>query len=298
MPTRANFTYPVIFGTLSGQVSASTIDQDFNKVGSIVTDSACGWVNYGVDTGSINTYVVTLNPPAAEYANGFYLAFSPLATNTGPSSINVNGLGSVQIQESNGSALLPQRLIVGTVYEMIFVNNSFRIMAPAPPLIGEIKMLGGAAIPTGWLPCAGGAFSRINWSGLFAAIGTAYGAGDGSTTFNVPNFNGRFPTYGAPGAAGGANARSIAIANLPPHNHTASSVVTDNGHQHGYTAPGGTSALLAGGTNFLFFQNAVVLTGASTANITVGTSIGTTGSGAALDTTPAFLTANFIIRGF
>lgn len=60
--------------------------------------------------------------------------------------------------------------------------------------------------PAGWLRCDGQAVSRTQFAALFAAVGTAYGAGDGSTTFNVPNLNGnRFPRGNAtPGGAGGS----------------------------------------------------------------------------------------------
>ena len=61
---------------------------------------------------------------------------------------------------------------------------------------GFIGMWGAAAAPSGWYLCEGGAISRTTYAALFAAIGTTYGAGDGSTTFNVPDFRDRAP-YGA-----------------------------------------------------------------------------------------------------
>ena len=59
------------------------------------------------------------------------------------------------------------------------------LYADAP--IGAILAFGGAAAPAGWLLCQGQAVSRTTYAALFAAIGTAYGAGDGSTTFNIPD---------------------------------------------------------------------------------------------------------------
>lgn len=58
---------------------------------------------------------------------------------------------------------------------------------------GDILMTGRATAAPGRLMCDGAAVSRTTYSSLFAAIGTAYGAGDGSTTFNVPNMQQRFP---------------------------------------------------------------------------------------------------------
>lgn len=54
---------------------------------------------------------------------------------------------------------------------------------------GSILPYGGSTAPTGWLLCNGGAISRTTYADLFAVIGTTYGAGDGSTTFNLPNLS-------------------------------------------------------------------------------------------------------------
>ena len=58
---------------------------------------------------------------------------------------------------------------------------------------GVMMAYGGATAPTGYLLCYGQAVSRATYSDLFAAIGTAWGAGDGSTTFNVPDMRDRVP---------------------------------------------------------------------------------------------------------
>jgi microcystin-dependent protein len=65
---------------------------------------------------------------------------------------------------------------------------------------GMITAYGGTTAPSGWVICNGGAYSRTTYAALFAVIGTSYGVGDGSTTFNVPDMRGRFPV----GADGGA----------------------------------------------------------------------------------------------
>lgn len=56
---------------------------------------------------------------------------------------------------------------------------------------GDIKATASTTTPAGWLLCAGQAISRTTYAELFAAVGTTYGAGDGSTTFNVPDLRGR-----------------------------------------------------------------------------------------------------------
>lgn len=57
---------------------------------------------------------------------------------------------------------------------------------------GDIKYHAANAVPAGWLKANGAAISRATYAALFAAIGTTYGAGDGSTTFNIPDLRGEF----------------------------------------------------------------------------------------------------------
>ncbi len=68
---------------------------------------------------------------------------------------------------------------------------------------GTIVMTGRATAPIGWLLCDGAAVSRTTYAELFAAIGTVFGVGDGSTTFNVPDLRQRFP-LGKAGSGTGA----------------------------------------------------------------------------------------------
>lgn len=64
--------------------------------------------------------------------------------------------------------------------------------APNPILPGTVAYLGMSTAPTGWLKANGALVSRSTYSDLFAAIGTTYGAGDGSTTFALPDLRGEF----------------------------------------------------------------------------------------------------------
>lgn len=58
--------------------------------------------------------------------------------------------------------------------------------------LGTINAFGGATAPEGWMLCQGQALSRTDYKDLFDVIGTAFGSGDGSTTFNLPDFRGEF----------------------------------------------------------------------------------------------------------
>lgn len=89
---------------------------------------------------------------------------------------------------------------------------------------GVIWDYAGATPPTGWLVCDGSVVSRTTYATLFGVIGTTYGAGDGSSTFNLPNAAGRVlggagGALGARGASVGAAADTLAAANMPLHSH-------------------------------------------------------------------------------
>ena len=75
---------------------------------------------------------------------------------------------------------------------------------------GTMQMFAGNTIPAGWLLCDGSAVSRTDYAKLFSAIGTTWGTGDGSTTFNLPNSIGRF----AEGAATSGSYKSAGLPNI------------------------------------------------------------------------------------
>lgn len=104
---------------------------------------------------------------------------------------------------------------------------------------GALSMYGGGSAPTGWLLCDGTAVNRTTYADLFAAIGTTWGVGNGTTTFNVPDLRGRSPIGAGTGAGltartlaatGGGETHAITEAQLPPHRHfTVANVVTSAG---------------------------------------------------------------------
>lgn len=116
--------------------------------------------------------------------------------------------------------------------------------------IGTVLDFAGSAIPSGYLECDGSAVSRTAYAKLFAAIGTAWGAGNGSTTFNLPNLGGRAcigKGSRAVGATGGSESESYTPAGsigghaltaseipkhthpVPSHTHTVGGGITSSG---------------------------------------------------------------------
>jgi microcystin-dependent protein len=120
---------------------------------------------------------------------------------------------------------------------------------------GIISQFAGATAPPGYLLCDGTAVSRTTYSSLFTTIGIAYGAGNGTTTFNLPNLQNRIPVgkgsdaeFDTLGETGGFKDVTLTSAQIPAHSHAntlGSNTVASSGHAHG---PGSYAAAI-GATN-------------------------------------------------
>jgi len=123
---------------------------------------------------------------------------------------------------------------------MVDLDARVTAAAAAASPTGFIGYTAAAAAPTGWLLCDGAAVSRTTYANLFALTGVAFGAGDGSTTFNLPNLKGRVivgvdsgqTEFDVRGETGGAKTHSLVTAEMPAHAHTI------NNHTHAFTSGG------------------------------------------------------------
>jgi microcystin-dependent protein len=231
-------------------------------------------------------------------------------------------LASVPINSTNGNVVVGGDLAVAGA-----ITAGGGIIMPT----GSILEYGGAAAPAGWLLCDGAAVSRATYASLFAILGTAYGVGDGSTTFNVPNRVDRFgvgagglyargstggsasgttSSAGSHNHTGAAGGTAITTAQMPSHNHTGTTS-TNGDHSHnfnGLTAPAqgsgfgynigsGVTAGSISGTNTTGAHNHTFTTDLTGSGATHNHTISTDGThDHAVATVPPYVASNYIIK--
>ena len=127
-------------------------------------------------------------------------------------------------------------------------NLSFTALPQAVP-IGSVHMMATTTAPSGYLKCNGAAISRTTYAALFAIIGTAHGAGDGSNTFNVPDLRGEF-VRGWDDSRGIDSGRNFATSQgdqNKQHNHSASATTSISPSAHNHVFPGDDQLAFANG---------------------------------------------------
>lgn len=187
-----------------------------------------------------------------------------------------------------------------TFYSTAWIAWS-KLAMPADPstmgITGEVKIWAGSSAPSGWQLCDGTAISRSIYSALFTAIGTTYGVGNGTTTFNVPNTKGKTVVgydssqteFDALGETGGAKTVTLTSAEMPSHTHVQNA--------HGHTLPG-NGALTDGTGSPNYNVSGTTTTYGFKANQVASTTAvnQTAGSGGAHNNLQPYLVMNHIIK--
>lgn len=154
-------------------------------------------INYSLADGT-NDYLVTLSPVPDSYTAGMLINFKVAFSNTGSSTLNCNSLGAISIFKNVSQQLAAGDIKIGQIVTVIYDGTNFQIVSGSggSSEIGDfldidslavVKSYFGQTVPDGWQWTQGQALSRELYADLFAVIGTTYGNGDGSTTFNIPS---------------------------------------------------------------------------------------------------------------
>lgn len=156
----------------------------------------------------------------------------------------VAGTNTLSIPAATGTALVSSTAIstaiTGTPSSSTYLRGDGTWSAVTSIPSAAVMPYAGSSAPTGWLLCDGSAQSRTTYAALFAVVGTTYGSGDGSTTFNLPDLRGRVVagvdnmggtaanrlTSGGSGitgttlgAAGGSETFTVTTSQMPSHSH-------------------------------------------------------------------------------
>jgi microcystin-dependent protein len=219
-------------------------------------------------------------------------------------------------------------MIQGTPYVVtyngadgVFYLRGFCALPYVIPIGGLMPYLSPSAPNSNFALPVGQAISRTTYSTLFSLVGTTFGGGDGSTTFNIPDLRGR-AVFGldnmgglaasritvaggnydgsALGGVGGAQNHTLSQSEIPSHQHAV--FLRDTGHTH--TLPSTLAGAGAGGTNALFSGGVAVSTNAATTGVTIGSVSGVAndnqtaaiGGGSAHSIMPPSIVLPFILR--
>jgi microcystin-dependent protein len=248
------------------------------------------------------------------------LAFVPHTTNGATVTLNVDGLGSKPLRSAPGVELSSGVMVQGTPYVATYNNSDgawylqgYTINPYIIPIGGLMPYLGATAPNSSFVLPFGQAVSRTTYATLFSLVGTTFGAGDGSTTFNILDLRGR-GIFGQDNMGGSAaNRITVAGGNFDGtvlggtgggQNHTLVQAelpaikpgitITDPGHIHSFSAAQIVGGANVGGSNF-----AVGTQGANTASATTGISAAFTsnlGSGNAMPVLSPAMTLPYILR--
>jgi microcystin-dependent protein len=319
--------------------SDSTINWAEGQAPSSVNDSARAMMaaiaKYRDDlAGTITTggtgiaYTVTSNQGFDSFASmsGKTIAFVPHATNGATVTLNVDGLGAKPLRSAPGVELSAGVVVQGTPYMATYYHPTEWILVGLAGLawsvpIGAILDYTGAAAPNSQfvLPF-GQPISRTTYATYFALVGTTYGSGDGTTTFNVPDLRGRavfgrddmggsaasritsntFFSGGGTnlGSAGGAETVTIAQANIPsytlPNNLDVGGSIDVSGGSIANKSGGVNSVATGGTTNDVCQSTGTINLGVS--NLTVTGSVTSGGSGAPINKMPPGIVLSKILR--
>lgn len=230
-----------------------------------------------VTGGTSTAYTVTSYQvfDSLAHLNGQVIAFFMNVTNGGACTLNVDGLGAKPLRSASGIELPAGTLIQNTPYTAVYNNASGEFFLHGfygnpynIPLAGGMDFWGTTVPNSAFAFPIGQAISRTTYAALFAIMGTTYGVGDGSTTFNLPDKTGRVSAMkeatgtrlttavggvdgGTMGSAAGGQSQTLTLAQLPTGitSRNASQSITVNATSSNQIWQGATGSGIGAGAN-------------------------------------------------
>lgn len=222
-------------------------------LGQIWYDSATNFLNYYSNTGWVpistggSSVIGGLNiGSGAGIFSGLSANIMDFKTLVGGSGINLSSTANTVTISSTLNIDLSGGVVAGQVLKWSGVawvpgtDETGGGGSAASPLPAGTIFASASVLSVPFLLCDGSAVSRTTYNTLFSRIGTTYGAGDGATTFNVPNLSGRFPlgsnSIYSIATTGGADEVALTTNQLPVHTHTGTTSA-DGSHTHSVNGP-------------------------------------------------------------
>jgi len=183
MPTNRTVSVTSVFAqNASTNIPASPVaGSSYRNANMTPTEVEAGWpFKTIVDSSNFNQTMFELSSIAQQFEQYGFLPWSNL-TNYPMGGFALGSNGTLyQALQATGPATTAMDPTTDT-------NMTYWQAVQFGSHTGMVSPYAGSVAPAGWLICDGSAISRTTYSALFAVIGTTYGAGDGSTTFNIPN---------------------------------------------------------------------------------------------------------------
>ena len=318
--------------TIPNSVTRANKFLGFGSSGEVAVLSSTGTAPGSIDTGNLVDSAVT----SAKIADGTIQTADIADAQITSAKI---ADGAVATADIANDAVTADKIADNAVVQAAIADNAVgtnqiadsavtaaKLSSDAAFTSGMLMPFAGTSAPTGWLLAYGQAVSRSTYSSLFTAIGTTYGSGDGSSTFNLPDLRGRVAagkddmggsaagvitssqsnsddaiTGATLGDTGGDEVQDLQETHLPSHTHTVNSV-TVFGWKGGGSGDGSQSAAglqyaavsNQGGATFKQATTNAVTTGNGTGTHTA--SLANTGQGTAVNNMQPTIILNYIIK--
>jgi microcystin-dependent protein len=246
----SNLTSNTVLTLTTGATSNRTLDISASNVtvsiagAALIDDADASAQRTTLGLGTI----ATQNANAVSITGGSVTGITDLALADGGTGASLTDPNANAVLGWNDTAGAMIFFTAGTGVTINATSNTISSSAASIIPVGSLMPYAGTSAPTGWTLCFGQAVSRTTFADLFAVVGTTYGIGDGSTTFNLPDLRGRVVAgkddMGGTsanrltglsggvngdvlGAAGGAEIHTLTTAEMPSHTHTITYGVDD-----------------------------------------------------------------------